>query len=302
MSALFYTPLPHRALIRIAGEDRASFLQGLVSADVPKADGSRGLYGAFLTPQGKFLNEFFLAQQDETLWLETETARRADFARKLSMYKLRAKVTVAADESRSVFALWGDDAAAALCLSADDGVSAGAFAGGLVFKDSRLADAGFRAWLPQGGEAALAAAGFAAADFAAWDERRIRLGLPDGSRDLEPEKALLLENGFDELYGVDFQKGCYMGQELTARTKYRALIKKRLLPVHIAGTPPESGAAILLDGVEAGEMRSHCHQAGLALLRLEQLAAWREKGGTWLCGDAVLTPSVPDWVTLPAQA
>ncbi|HVI52152.1 MAG TPA: hypothetical protein VM661_13140 [Candidatus Sulfotelmatobacter sp.] len=296
MSALFYTPLSHRALIKVGGDDRKDFLQGLVSADVPRADGSRGLYGAFLTPQGKFLNELFLAEQTEILWLETEAARRAEFVKKLSMYKLRAKVTVAADDSRTVFALWGDGAAQALVLAAD----AGAFGGGLALKDPRLADAGFRAWLPEGGEAALQAAGFTRADVTAWDERRIALGLPDGSRDLEPEKALLLENGFDELYGVDFKKGCYMGQELTARTKYRALIKKRLLPVRISGAVPETGTPVLLGEAEAGELRSHCGQSGLALLRLEQLAEWREKGGTLRCGDAALTPSVPDWVVLPA--
>lgn len=290
MAALFYTPLPHRALVKIGGEDRQTFLQGLVSADVPKADGSRALYGALLTPQGKFLHELFIAGHDDALLLETDASRRADLIKKLSMYKLRAKATVGAEDGLQSYALWGDGVAAALGLSAD----AGAFGGGLAFHDPRLPAAGFRAWLPN--EEALAAAGFAKADFSVWDQARIRLGLPDGLRDLEPEKSLLLENGFDELGGVDFQKGCYMGQELTARTKYRALIKKRLLPVAITGPAPEPGTPILAGEVEAGEMRSSSGEVGLALLRLEHLSE-----GVRLTADgAELKPQIPDWVALPA--
>ena len=290
MAALFYTPLSYRSLIKVGGEDRQTFLQGLVSADIPRADGGKALYGAFLTPQGKFLHELFIAEHDDALWLETDSARRADFAKKLSMYKLRAKVTVAIDDSLSAYALWGEGVAEALGLAAD----AGGFGGGLAFKDPRLADAGFRAWLPN--EEALLTAGFAKADFAVWDEARIRKGLPDGSRDLEPEKSLLLENGFDELYGVDFKKGCYMGQELTARTKYRALIKKRLLPVEITGPAPEPGTPITLGEEEAGEMRSSCGSVGLAVIRLEQL----NKGGVFKAGSAEFKPFVPEWVILPA--
>jgi len=290
MAALFYTPLPHRALVKIGGEDRQTFLQGLVSADVPKADGSRALYGALLTPQGKFLHELFIAGHDDALLLETDAARRADLVKKLSMYKLRAKVTVAVEDGLQAYALWGEGAASALGLPAE----AGSYHGGLAFHDPRLAEAGFRAWLAN--EDALAAAGFVKADFAVWDQARIRLGLPDGVRDLEPEKSLLLENGFDELNGVDFEKGCYMGQELTARTKYRALIKKRLLPVTITGPAPKPGAPILAGEVEAGEMRSSCGEVGLALLRLEHLTA----GANLTAGNARISPTPPEWMVLPA--
>ncbi len=91
--------------------------------------------------------------------------------------------------------------------------------------------------------------------------------MPDGSRDLQVEKALLLENGFDELNGVDWKKGCYMGQELTARTKYRALIKQRLFPVKIEGTLPEPGTPVHRDGEEVGELRSGTGNRALAMLR-----------------------------------
>jgi hypothetical protein len=123
---------------------------------------------------------------------------------------------------------------------------------------------------------------------------RLTLGVPDGSRDLVVEKSILLESGFDELNGVDWQKGCYIGQELTARTKYRGLIKKRLLPVTIAGPLPAPGTPVLLGTEDAGEMRSASDGMGLALLRLEALgAASAEKPLT--AGQARLTPRRPDW-------
>ena len=127
-----------------------------------------------------------------------------------------------------------------------------------------MSDRGHLARMPQ--------TGLAPADFAAWDRRRLALGVPDGSRDLVPEKSLLLESGFDELNGIDWQKGCYVGQELTARTKYRGLVKKRLLPVRLDGPTPEPGALIVRDGQEAGEMRSARDGIGLALLRLDAVA------------------------------
>ena len=143
----------------------------------------------------------------------------------------------------------------------------------------------------------LAANDFAPAAFAAWDEARIRLGLPDGSRDLMVDKSLLLENGFDELNGVDFQKGCYMGQELTARTKYRGLVRKRLMPVTISGPTPEPGAEIRLGDAEAGEMRSACGAVGLAMIRLDQFKA---SGGVGLtCGPATLAAAKPSWAVFP---
>ncbi len=112
-------------------------------------------------------------------------------------------------------------------------------------------------------------AGFAEAGFTAYDHLRLRLGVPDGSRDLVLEKSILLEAGFDELNGVDWDKGCYIGQELTARTKYRGLVKRRLVPVAIDGPAPAPGTIVTADGRDVGEMRSSNDEAGLALLRIE---------------------------------
>src|SRR5258706_3085359 len=136
------------------------------------------------------------------------------------------------------------------------------------------------------------AAGIAEADFAAYDRHRLALGIPDGSRDLIVEKSILLESGFDELNGVDWQKGCYIGQELTARTKYRGLIKKRLFPVRINGPAPASGTILSLHGKEAGEMRSSRDGTGLALLRRDAVV----EGQPLAAEGATLTPMQLEWM------
>ncbi|RKQ70449.1 CAF17-like 4Fe-4S cluster assembly/insertion protein YgfZ [Oceanibaculum indicum] len=297
MTELSYI-LPPRRLLKVSGEDRQSFLQGLVSNDVAKVTPDRALWSALLTAQGKFLHDFFIAEQDGTYLLDAEVDRLDDLKRRLSLYRLRAKAAIEVVEDMQVAIAWGDDALKALGLP-DEAGAAVPFGGGVAFADPRLAGAGARLYLPD--VAALEAAGFAAGDPAAYDRLRISLGLPDGSRDMQVDKAILLENGFDELHGVDWKKGCYVGQELTARTKYRGLIKKRLLPVGIAGPLPEAGAIIEADGKEAGEMRSAVDgpdfAVGLALLRLEAL----ESGARLTVGDTVLTPLTPDWVVLPEK-
>jgi len=300
MTEARYTPLAHRGLIVVSGEDRRTFLQGLVSNDVERAGPARALWSAFLTPQGRFLHEFFLAERADALILEAEAERRADLIKRLSIYRLRNKATIAPLDGWGVFALWGDGATRAVGLAPESG-SAAPFAGGTVLVDPRLAEAGLRAWLPAGSEAALAAAGFAPAPLAEWDAHRIRLGLPDGSRDLVPEKAILLENGFDELKGVDWQKGCYLGQELIARTKYRGLVRKRLMPVAIEGPPPPPGTPVTLGEAEAGEMRSSAGNVGLALIRLEQFDQAAAAGAPLVAGTARLRPTRPSWAVFVGE-
>ncbi|MFD2235128.1 YgfZ/GcvT domain-containing protein [Phaeospirillum tilakii] len=298
MTNKWFTRLDHRAVLALGGADCRSFLQGLTSNDVTRLAPDRAQFAAMLTAQGKFLHDLFLFDDGAGgVWLESEAARRDELARKLTLHRLRAKVTIEA-APLVVFAAWGDDAAEALGLDGEAGAAV-AFAGGVAAVDPRLAAAGARLLLPEDGAAALAAAGFAPVDFAEWDHFRLGLGLPDGSRDIEIDKGLLLECGHDELHGVDFDKGCYMGQELTARTRYRGLIRKRLLPVTIAGPAPAPGTPILAGETEAGEMRSSRGDRGLALIRLE---AFRAGGGAGLtCGEATLTAHQPDWAVLPAE-
>lgn len=289
--------LAARGVLKITGPDRVAFLQGLVSNDVAKVSETTAQWSAFLTPQGKFLHEFFMIERDDALWLECEADRLSDLKRRLSIYRLRSKVEISdVSEELAVVLLFGDGALQALGLSPEPG-QAVAFGGGVAFVDPRLAELGARALLPRDGMIdVLRSAGFVEADLETYDRQRIPLGVPDGSRDLEVERSILLENGFDELHGIDWDKGCFMGQELTARTRYRALIKKRLLPVDIEGPNPGPGTVIKRNGKEAGVLRSVAGDQGLALLRLAQISD--DEGQDLTAGEAHLTVRTPAWVRL----
>jgi folate-binding protein YgfZ len=261
--------LPGRGILSVAGEDRVDFLQGLVSNDVTAVAPGRAVWAALLTPQGKWLADFFLIADGERLLLDAERAQVPMLVQRLSRFRLRSRVVIAAVPELHVYVAW--DGRPEL--------------DGLIVPDPRLPQAGWRI---------VSAEPLPANAFEVdWDRHRLALGLPDGSRDLEAEKSVLLEAGFDELGGVSWTKGCYMGQELTARTKYRGLVKRRLVPVTVSGPAPEPGTPILRNGVEVGVMRSSRGQAGMAVLRLEALH------DSLSCGDAVLTPRIPAWMHLP---
>ncbi len=296
MSDRAYAAIEHRGAISVTGEDTRDFLQGLISNDIRKVGPARAIYAALLTPQGKFLHDFFIAEADGALVFDCEAARIPDLFRRLTMYRLRAKVEFTdLRDGWAVYALFGEGAAAALGLGGDAG-DAAPFAGGVVYVDPRLAELGARALLPrQDAEAALAAAGFAAASPEDYDRLRLAHGVPDGGRDIPVDKAFLLEGNFEELNGVDFAKGCYVGQELTARTKHRGVVRKRLYRVDVEGPLPAPGTAIMLGEREAGVMGSGRDGTGIALLRLEQVAKAAETGEALTAGEARLTPVKPDW-------
>ncbi len=273
MSDVKLAGLPGRGVLRIDGEDRVAFLQGLVSNDVSRVGADRAIYAALLTPQGKFLHDFFIAAIGDSLLIDCEGDRRDDLFRRLRMYRLRSKVELTdVTEELTVHAAFGEGAAGL----AGENPSAGQAmpnGEGVSFVDPRLAGAGLRYIMPAGtvpetGDLAVSAA--TADDYDRW---RLSLGLPDGSRDMVVEKAILLESGFEALNGVDFDKGCYMGQELTARTKYRGLVKKRLMPVRITGDLPEPGTAIMAGDRDVGEIRSGRGDLAMALVRLDALEA-----------------------------
>jgi len=269
----YLAALPDRGVIVIEGPDRTDFLQGLVSNDVAAVAPGHAVWAAFLSPQGKWLADFFVSADGERLLLDCEQAQAAMLVQRLSRYRLRSQVTLRdASTDWTVHAAWGDAPPAA----------------DFFYRDPRLPEAGWRM---------LAASPLpVTASAEDYDRHRLALGLPDGARDLESDKTVLLEAGFDELGGVSWSKGCYMGQELTARTKYRGLIKRRLVPVRVAGALPAPGTAVLRDGVEIGTMRSGRDGLGLATLRLDAL------GATLSCGTAQLTPRVPAWMRLTETA
>jgi folate-binding protein YgfZ len=282
MSVTSYTFLPHRSVIAVGGPDRAEFLQGLISNDTAKVGPGKAIWAALLTPQGRFLNDMFVVEDGNSIFLlETERERAPALARKLKMYTLRSKVTVEdRTDSMEVAVVFGPQADKRLPV-----------AGATAFVDPRLPELGVRVLAPVGQAAKLL--GLPEAPVGEYEAMRLKLGVPDGSRDLPVEKALLLESGFDELHGVDWQKGCYMGQELTARTKYRGLIKRRLFPVKVEGVLPAPGTPIERDGKEVGEIRSGLGDRALAMLQLGAA------DGALLADGAKIFPERPAWMKIP---
>jgi folate-binding protein YgfZ len=267
-------PLPDRGLVEVSGPDRATFLQGLVSNDMIALQEGMS-WAALLSPQGKWLTDFLAFEAPtiaaDAILLDCPRADAPMLVERLSRFRLRSKVTLA-DRSAEVpvGAVWGEEPPMA----------------SLARRDPRLAEAGWRVYgTALGG------------DPADYDRHRLELGLPDGVRDLDRDKTVLLEAGFDELHGIAWEKGCYMGQELTARTRYRGLLKRRLIPVTVEGPVPPRDTPVTRDGTQVGEMRSGRDGLGLALLRLEAVQA-----PALICGEAVLRPRIPAWMRLPTPA
>ncbi len=277
-----------RAFVAVTGTDARSLLQGLLSQDVEKVTTERAGYGALLTPQGKYLHDLFLTSLDDGLVLECETSRVDDLVKRLKVYRLRAQAEITKLSDWQCVVLWGQDP---FGIGNKPG-SAKLFDGATAYIDPRLKDLGTRLVGP---DAVKFAAPFSEVTADAYRAYRLSLGVPEGSSDILVDRGFLLENGFDELNGVDWKKGCYVGQELTARTRYRGLVKRRLMAVRIEGEAPEEGEVIQYLGKDAGEMRSHVGETGLALVRLDAWRAARDAGEPFVTSAARIWPSKPEW-------
>lgn len=223
-----FITLPGRGLITARGEEAFKFLQNLITNDLEKLAENKLLYACLLTPQGKFLHDFFISKKDDVFYLDCEGGTRADdLFRRLKIYKLRMKVDLDLQEARNVY----------ITLPATG-----------IYDDPR--------------NAALGSRGFEKPDLtemplSIWDETRIRLAIADGSRDAEIEKSTLAETNMADS-AVAYDKGCYIGQELTARMHFRGLAKKGLYPAILSGEVPDFA-----------EARSRCGAYALLLIRHE---------------------------------
>lgn len=276
--------LSGRGIVRIGGPEARSFLQGLVTNNVDQADGTRLVYSALLTPQGKFLFDFFMAGDPadaSAVLLDSDGARASELVKRLSMYKLRAKVEI---EDRSgdfaVIAFWNEDGSP--------------MAEGPGLPDPRNAQLGRRAILPaKDTDAALAASKATELPEEAWHRHRISLGIGEAAEDFEPDRTFPLEVNFAELNGIDFHKGCFVGQEVTSRTKRRGSVRKRLLPVHVEGDMPEPGTPVKGGVREVGTIHSTDAESerALALLRLDLIGS-----AILEAGQAEIRPEIPGWL------
>ena len=291
MSIKIHVPLTDRGILAVSGADARSFLQGLITNDMDLVSPKQAIYAALLTPQGKFLHDFFIVEHQERFLLDCAAARIPDLLKRLKMYRLRAKVEIA-DESGA----WGvgvmlepHGTGGGNAPTRTPGTAKTRF-DGVSYIDPRHEGMGERTIRKvDEGDGDGPDAAILEKNRAIYEEMRIALGIPDSGLDLVADKSMPLECGFDELHGVSFTKGCFVGQEVTTRMKHRNLVKKRLFPVMLAGDV-ESGATVRHGDIEAGEVRSVRGDRGIALLRLD-LA---EKGG--LTADAVaVTPEKPDW-------
>jgi folate-binding protein YgfZ len=249
-----------RAVLRVSGPDARDFLQGLVTNDVRRLD-QGPLYAALLTPQGKYLFDFFLVPAGAEVLLDVHADRAAALAQRLGMYRLRARVEIAPTE-----------------LAVAVGVGAPPEAG---FADPRHPELGWRAVGP---DPALLLAGAEPLDPAEHEARRIALGIPETGVELVPDDSYILEMGFERLNGVDFRKGCYVGQEVTARMKHKAELRKGLVRVRLDGATPPVGTAIVAGERTAGTLLSATRDRGLAYLRLDRA------DGPLTAGAARVTP------------
>ena len=244
-----FSRLDDRAVIALSGADARPLLQGLITGDIERLAPDRPLYAALLTPQGKILYDFLITEGEGAILLDCVAATADSLAKRLVMYRLRAKVTIERREQLAVLAAWG-----------------GEDVPGIAYKDPRLAELGTRAILPKTEVPGSAHA----AD--AYRAHRLDLGIPEGA-DFGQDRMFALDADLEQLNGVDCNKGCYVGQELTARMKHRGTARKRLLPIATAdgSTLPAPDTAVTADGKSIGEVASVYGPRGFALIRLDRL-------------------------------
>ncbi len=283
--------LSDRGIVKVSGADARRFLNGLFTADIESMTAAVPRYAALLTPQGKIAADFIVRQEDgdgEAFLLDCACALAGPLVAKLNFYKLRAKVTVESlAETMGALALWDADAAPA-------------HPGSPWFLDPRLDALGWRAIAPPALAAELAAAqGAALVDDTAYEAHRIALGVPCGGCDFAYGDAFPHEADMDQLNGVAFDKGCYVGQEVVSRMQHRGNVRNRVVPVRIDGAAPAPGTPVVVGDKTVGAVGSAADGRGLALLRLDRVADAMGAGLSLLAGTAELHPVKPAWAKFP---
>ena len=278
--------LSDRGVVKVAGDDARSFLHGLVSADMLELRPGGARFGGLLTPQGKIIADFIATEAAEKdgggFFLDVARERAKPLVDRLNLYKLRSRVMV--EDLCDVLGV----------LAAWDGT--GTTSVGLAYTDPRLPALGVRIMLPphRAGDAS-ARLGASLVGEEQYETHRIALGIPRGGADFSYGDAFPHEADMDQLGGVDFAKGCYVGQEVVSRIEHRGIARARIVVVGYEGAAPQAGAAITAEGRTVGTMGTAAGGRGLALLRLDRVAEALSRGEELAAGDVRLRPIKPDW-------
>lgn len=282
--------LPDRGVVRVTGADSRRFLNGIVTADIERLAPGAARFAALLTPQGKIIVDFLVTEAAEDdgggFYFDCPRALAPTLADRLKFYKLRAKVEIEDMSDRlGVMACWP---------------GAGTSDYGLSYADPRVDGLGFRVILPPDAAAEAAAdLGAPLADADAYHRHRIALGIPLGGQDFNYGDTFPHEADMDQLNGVDFDKGCYVGQEVVSRVEHRATARSRVVPMTYDGAAPMAGLPVLAGDKEIGMFGSAAGGRGLALLRLDRVADALASTTTLTAGGIAVAPVKPAWADFP---
>jgi folate-binding protein YgfZ len=282
--------LPDRGVVKVAGDDARRFLNGLATNDIGQVAPGRARFAALLTPQGKIIVDFIVAEAEPDdgggFFLDCPRALAATLVEKLNFYKLRAKVMVDdVSEALGVMAVW-------------DGAGLSEY--GLSYADPRLPALGTRTILPPDVAAEAAAdLGATLTDADAYDAHRIALGVPRGGMDFIYGDTFPHEADMDQLAGVDFDKGCYVGQEVVSRVEHRSRARSRLVPIAYDEFAPSSGLPVMAGDKQVGTLASTAKGRGLALLRLDRVNDAMASGTPLSAGGIAIRVVKPKWAKFP---
>lgn len=261
-----------RGALRVTGAEARKFLQGIITSDLDKVRDGAAIHAGLLSPQGKILFDFFVVEANDGFLIEAARDTLAELSKRLAFYRLRAQVEIAEAPEIAVTAVWGGSP------SVPDGAT--------VFADPRLPELGTRVLLAERGSAVALSCEVATADD--YHAHRIGLGVPEGGRDYTFGDTFPHEALFDQLNGVDFDKGCFVGQEVVARMQHRGTTRKRIVPVE-GEASLRSGAEVRAEDQGIGQIGSVAGRFGLALVRLDRAADATTRGTPLIAGDTVIT-------------
>ena len=248
----FYTILSGRSVVRVAGEDRFKFLQGLLTNDINKLESKKALYSCMLTPQGKYFADFFLYLDSDSILLDIPSLRQEEILKKLNIYKLRSAVTlIPCPEYKVIY------------------FSSVQHVNDIIFTDPRSKELGIRGFIHE--HNLKESTKDIAYDENAYDSARINNFIAEGEQDLVLGKSFILEYGLDELNAVDYTKGCYVGQELVSRTHHLGTIRKEIVRLEGGRDLPKLGSIIYSGEKKIGIICSSVYNKALALIRSEDV-------------------------------